>query len=125
MTIYCINKNGHFSKRRLILLALLLLEQCIHHTKINLIQNKQILSNLQKAYQPFLVTSFDSICVVALKGKASVLLLPFEDTDVCPRHIAVLDVTYCAEVGFVLKPLHVPIVDKSGFLLCQSLNIQV
>ena len=74
----------------------------------------------------FLVTScFDSVCVVAFKGKALVLLLFFEDTDVCPRQFAVSYVGYCATVGFLFQPLHVSVVNKSGFLQCQNLNMQV
>lgn len=30
------------------------------------------------------------------------------DTDVCPRQMAVIDVPYCASIGFVFKPLHMP-----------------
>ena len=48
--------------RRLILLAILLYEQFIHYTKINLRPNKQLLSTQQQAYQSVLVTScFDSV----------------------------------------------------------------
>ena len=39
--------------RRLILLAILLYEQFIHYTKINLRPNKQLLSTQQQAYQSF------------------------------------------------------------------------
>ena len=51
--------------RRLILLAILLYEQFIHYTQINLRPNKQLLVTQQQAYQSFLVTSwFDSVCVI-------------------------------------------------------------
>ena len=52
--------------RTLILLAILLYEQFIHHTQINLRSNKLLLNTQQHAYQSFfLVTSsFDSICVI-------------------------------------------------------------
>ena len=40
--------------RRLILLAILLYEQFVHHTQINLRPNKQPLSTQKHAYQSFL-----------------------------------------------------------------------
>ena len=50
--------------RRPILLAILLYEQFLHLTQINLYSNAQLLSTQQHAYQSFLVTSwFDSVCV--------------------------------------------------------------
>ena len=50
--------------RRRILLAILLSEQFLHLTQINLHPNIQFLSTQQNAYQSFLVTSwFDSVCV--------------------------------------------------------------
>ena len=46
------------------LLAILLYEQFIHPTQINLHPNIHFLSSQQHAYQSFLETSwFDSICV--------------------------------------------------------------
>ena len=48
---------------RPILLAILLYEQFLHLTHINLHPNTQLLSTQQHAYQSFLVTSwFDSVC---------------------------------------------------------------
>ena len=50
--------------RRPILLAILLYEQFVHLTQINLYSNAQLLSTQQHAYQSFFVTSwFDSVCV--------------------------------------------------------------
>ena len=50
---------------RPILLAILLYEQFIHLTRINLRPNMQFLSTKQRVYQLFLVTSwFDSVCVI-------------------------------------------------------------
>ena len=50
--------------RRLILLAILLYEQFVHHTQINLRPNTQLLSTQQHAYQSFLITFwFNSVCV--------------------------------------------------------------
>ena len=54
--------------RKLILLALLLFEQLIHLTWINLRPKIQFLSTQQRAYQSFLVTSwFDSVCVTVTR----------------------------------------------------------
>ena len=64
----------------------------------------------------FWVTScFDSVCVVPLKGKSLVLPLPFEDTDVCPRQIAVSYIKYCTTVGFVFKSSHLPLCCQKWF----------
>ena len=50
--------------RRPIRLAILLYEQFLHLTQINLHPNTQLLSTQQHAYQSFLVTSwFDTVCV--------------------------------------------------------------
>ena len=50
--------------RRLILLAILLYEQFIHLTQVNLHPNIQFLSTQQHANHHFLFTSwFDSICI--------------------------------------------------------------
>ena len=49
--------------RRLILLAILLYEQFINYTQINLLPYKQLLSTQQHAYQSFLSNFlFDSVC---------------------------------------------------------------
>ena len=54
--------------RRTILLAILLYEQFIHVTQINLRHNIQFLSTQQCAHQSFLVTSwFDSVCITVTR----------------------------------------------------------
>ena len=53
---------------RPILRAILLYEQFIHLTRINLRPNMQFLSTQQRACQSFLVTSwFDSVCVTVTR----------------------------------------------------------
>ena len=54
--------------RRTILLAILLCEQYIHLTQINLSPNIQLLSTQQHAYQSFLFISwFDTVCVTVTR----------------------------------------------------------
>ena len=54
--------------RRPILLAILLYEQFIHLTRINLRPNIQFLSTQQHAYQSFFITSwFDSVCITVAR----------------------------------------------------------
>ena len=64
MKIYLYKQKKAILSKRPILLAILLYEQFLHLTQINLHPNTQLLSTQQLAYQSFLVTSwFDSVCV--------------------------------------------------------------
>ena len=57
MKIYLYQQKWHFFSRRPIFLAILLNEQFLYLTQINLHPNTQLLSTQQHAYTSFLVTS--------------------------------------------------------------------
>ena len=62
-TFTCTKEIGNFCQED-ILLAILLYEQFIHHTQINLCPKMQVFSTQQHAYQSFSTSRFDSICIV-------------------------------------------------------------
>ena len=69
MKIYLHKQKWKFCQGdRSILLAILLYEQFIHLTQINLLPNIKFLSTQQCAYPSFLVTFwFDSVCVTVTR----------------------------------------------------------
>lgn len=52
---------------------------------------------------------FNGHGVVALKFNALVLAFRLEETEVWLKQMEVFDGPYCANVGFVLRPLHIPL----------------